>query len=209
MRHILVLVFLVTLGFTQVKAEEESAANTVTPYAYEKELARIENYLNNIGNLVADFTQIAPDGEISTGKFYLSRPGKLRWQYDPPTPILIVANGNVISYYDYELDQVSHVTVNSTLAGVLTRKEIRFTDDVEVSDVKNEDKVLYLTLAMKNKPEEGKLTLVFSDKPLTMRKMIVTDANGKVTNISFDNPVTAQELDKELFNIDNKKLNRG
>lgn len=68
------------------------------------ELKRVENYLNSISTIVADFTQVAPDGTLASGKFYLKRPGKMRWQYEPPTPVLIILNDWHFIYYDYELE---------------------------------------------------------------------------------------------------------
>ncbi|MDE3060750.1 MAG: outer membrane lipoprotein carrier protein LolA, partial [Pseudomonadota bacterium] len=74
---------------------------------HEKTIHRIEDYLSNLTTIVSDFTQVAPDGTLSTGKFYLKRPGKMRWQYNPPTPILMVSSGSELVYYDIELDQIT------------------------------------------------------------------------------------------------------
>ena len=57
------------------------------------DLERIQDYLNGITTVTADFTQVAPDGSLTGGKFFLKRPGKMRWQYSPPTPLLMIADG--------------------------------------------------------------------------------------------------------------------
>src|SRR5476649_722580 len=69
---------------------------------------KVQTYLNKLTTVQADFLQISPEGNESTGKFFLSRPGKMRWQYNPPVPVLIIVSGGILSYYDAELDQISH-----------------------------------------------------------------------------------------------------
>ena len=100
------------------------------------EIKKIENYLNKIITMSADFTQVDPDGNISTGIFYLKRPGKLRWQYNEPNIITIIANGTLITHYDEELDQVSHVSAGDSLLTFLTRLKIQFTKDIAVKKFK-------------------------------------------------------------------------
>lgn len=158
-----------------------------------------EKYLTNIHTIVADFMQVAPNGELSNGKFYLSRPGKMRWQYEPPTPILMLANGHDIIYYDYELDQVSHIPMESTLAGFLTRDIIKFSDDVKVTNVSNESGVLRISLIQTEKPDNGKLTLEFTTLPMQLRNMKVIDATGQETTVSLNNAQFDVPLDKQLF----------
>ena len=82
----------------------------------KSDLTQIENYLNNIKFLNASFIQESSTGEISKGKFLLSRPGKMRVEYDKPTPLLIIANGSVLAYTDLELEETSYLSTNSTPA---------------------------------------------------------------------------------------------
>src|SRR5271170_2918938 len=82
---------------------------------------KVEDYLNGIKTMQADFLQIAPSGDESTGKFYLSRPGKIRWEYESPSRILIIVSGSLVSYYDYGLNQVSYTPSGSSLAEFLAR----------------------------------------------------------------------------------------
>ena len=138
------------------KAKKEASAKTVVPIKKteavttagegskeQRELKRIEHYLNSINTLVADFTQVAPDGSIASGKFYLKRPGKMRWQYEPPTPVLIIANNGSLVYYDYELKQVTHLPIDSSLASILARKHIRLDDpDLVIEELIMNSKVI-------------------------------------------------------------------
>jgi outer membrane lipoprotein-sorting protein len=166
---------------------------------HQRTITRLEKYLSNLSTIVSDFTQVAPDGSLTSGKFYLQRPGKMRWQYNPPTPMLIVSNGSEMVFYDYELEQVSHIPLNQTLIGFLAQEEIRFDNTVGLRSIEEETSVIRITLAQREKPTEGQLMLEFSDKPLTLRNMVVTDAANQVTTVSLNNAQFGVKLDKELF----------
>ncbi|MBY0406580.1 MAG: outer membrane lipoprotein carrier protein LolA, partial [Rickettsiales bacterium] len=162
-------------------------------------LHRLETYLSNMSTVASDFTQVAPDGSLTNGKFYLQRPGKMRWQYNPPTPILMVSNSSELVYYDYELEQVSHIPLDSTLIGFLAQEKIRFSGKVGIVDFSQSADVIRVTLAQKDKPDDGQLLLEFSDHPLALRNMVITDATQQVTTVSLNNARYGLKLDEELF----------
>jgi len=154
---------------------------------HQKTIHRIEEYLSSLTTIVSDFTQVAPDGTLTTGKFYLQRPGRMRWQYNPPTPILMVSNGSELVYYDYELEQVSHIPLDSTLIGFLAQPRIRFDNDVGIVHFSEDAGAIRIEVAQTHKPDEGRLTLEFSDNPLLIRNMIVVDSANQVTTVSLNN----------------------
>lgn len=125
---------------------------------------KVEQYLNDITTFKADFVQTAPDGTKSTGKFFLSRPGKLRWQYNPPVPVLIVANGSTITYYDYELEETSNVPSDETFADFLTQKKISFAEGIKILHIEEKNDQIRLVVTQENKEEEGALALIFDSK---------------------------------------------
>ena len=162
-------------------------------------LSRIEKYLSTITTVSAEFIQTSPNGDLSQGKFYLERPGKLRMEYKPPMPILMVASNGDITYYDKELDQVTHIPMGDTLVGFLARPQIKFDDTVVITGFSNSDKTLRITLVQAKRPRDGALTLEFSDYPLVLRTMIVTDAAAQKTNVALNNARFGGVLDKSLF----------
>jgi len=87
----------------------------------QADVARIEEYLNGISTLSSEYYQINPDGSVAQGMFYLSRPGKLRFEYVPPSPLLVVGDGVWLHYYDRELGQVNDYPIDKTPIGVLAR----------------------------------------------------------------------------------------
>lgn len=191
----------------------ESAVTFLAPEQlspHQKTIDRVEKYLSGLTTIIADFTQAAPDGSISTGVFYLKRPGMMRWQYKPPTPILMVADGNELIFYDYDLEQITHIPLDSTLVGFLAQKTIRFSGGmVGITNIEEKDKVIRIEMAQKKKPDEGRLMLELSDQPLQIRNMVVTDTTQQTTTISLNHAKYGEELKKELFVfIDPRKKKR-
>ncbi|MCH8181769.1 MAG: outer membrane lipoprotein carrier protein LolA [Proteobacteria bacterium] len=167
------------------------------------DISRVEDLLNGIQTLQARFTQLSDNGGTAEGVFYLQRPGRLRFEYDPPTPILIVGTGKTIVFYDSRLGQVTYVPIKSTPLGFLVDETISFSGDTEVVRVDREPGALAITLADKKGRRDGTITLIFSDSPLRLRMWRVTDAQGKVTTIALSGMRTNLTLDAELFRFVN------
>lgn len=164
-------------------------------------LERVETYLNSLTTVVTDFTQVAPDGTLSSGKFYLERPGKMRWEYDPPVPILMVSSGGVMTYFDRELAQTSTIPIDNTPAGILVREHIAFSGDIAVKEISNKAGIIRVTLIQPEKPDNGELTLEMTDKPLALKNLSFIDATNQETRISFSNAVMGQPIDSKLFTL--------
>lgn len=161
----------------------------------------IQNYLNNLKTMQADFSQMSQDGATENGKFYLSRPGKLRFQYDAPNGDYIVADGLLVHYWDSGVKNYSSAPIGTTLADFLLRKNIRFAgDDIQVLDLKRpaENKLL-ITFNQKKNPEAGDLRMLFSESPLQLLKWRVTDGAGSVTEVSLSKVQTGLKLSPSLF----------
>lgn len=198
-------VFLATLSPTGAAAAIPGAIDLGK--AERADLARVEAYLNGVKTVRARFMQISSTGELAEGDFYLLRPGKMRIQYSPPVPILIVADGTWLIYYDRELEQVSYIPLDSTPAGILVADKISLlSDDVTVTGFEHQAGMVRVTLVRTDSPEEGSLTLVFSDQPLALRKWAVVDAQGVVTNVSLIDAHFDVPLDPNLFRFKNPKL---
>lgn len=177
------------------------------PWAnHNEEIKRVEGYLTGLSTIVADFSQVAANGELSEGKFYLKRPGKMRWEYAPPTPILLVSNGKVITYYDAELDQVNYVPVDDTLAGFLAQDTIVLNSGpTKLTRFSSENGVIRATVVQADKADEGSLTLEFTDAPLQLRQMVITDASGQRTQIQLQNAQFGTALPNSLFTFEDPR----
>jgi outer membrane lipoprotein-sorting protein len=162
-------------------------------------VARVESYLDAIRTLSARFVQITADGRTREGVIYLSRPGKLRVQYDPPDPLLMIASGIYLTIYDPELKHTTFLPVESTPAWFLIQDKVMLGMGITVIKVEHKDDVIRLTLHETGHPESGRVTLVFSDQPLQLRKWTVLDNAGKPINVALNNALFDTKLDPDLF----------
>ncbi len=165
------------------------------------DLTRIETYLNAIDTMRARFLQASSDGSTTEGNIYIDRPGNMRIDYDPPVPILVVANGSWLIYIDTKLNQVTHIPLNSTPAGILLRKDTKLSGDVTVTAVARQADALRVTMVHTKDPGDGSLTLVFSDRPLALRKWSVIDAQGIETTVSLMETHFGEALKRTLFDV--------
>lgn len=173
-------------------------ARALTP-ADTADLQRVQDYLNNIHTLQSRFEQVSNDGGVATGTLYLSRPGKMRVEYDPPVPILLVATDERIWYYDKKLQQVSFFDLKDTPAWFLLQPNVRFGGDISVGNFERGPDVLRVTVTEAKNPSLGQATLVLSDKPLQLRKWQIVDAQRKQVAVTLDDPHYGAPLNPQLF----------
>jgi outer membrane lipoprotein-sorting protein len=163
---------------------------------------QVEEYLNGVRSLSADFVQIGPSGEVARGKVFLRRPGKLRFEYAPPSPLLLVADGRWLVLEDRELKHVDRWPVGETPLAVLVADRVDLNGSVEATQVKREGGVLRVTLVDRKRRGEGHLTLIFNETPLELRQWEVHDAQGGVTHVSLHDPQVNLQLADRLFFYD-------
>ncbi|MGQ0664781.1 MAG: LolA family protein [Pseudomonadota bacterium] len=167
--------------------------------ADQADVARVEEYLNALKTLSARFLQVAPSGEALEGTIYLSRPGRMRIEYDPPSPTLLIAGRGMFIHYDSALKSVIYLPLDATPVGVLLREPVELAGEVSVHAVERGPGSLRLTLVQTKDLRAGKLTLVFHDRPLALANWQVTDAQGAVTRVALIEPRAGVSLDPALF----------
>jgi outer membrane lipoprotein-sorting protein len=151
----------------------------------QKLIGQIQDYLNGLTALTANFLQVAADGSTRTGKAWLQRPGKMRFEYDPPDPQLLVAGFGLLVYHDPDLAQTTNIPLSATPLGILLANKVQLSGDVTVTNIDREPGEIRLTLIRTGKAAEGSLTLVFNTGPLELRQWVVTDAQQKQTRVSL------------------------
>lgn len=157
--------------------------------ADQSDVERIETYLNSVTTLKAHFLQVAPDGDTSEGTLSLSRPGHLRLDYDPPSPIVIFADKDWLVYRDKQLDQTSYLDIDSTPAGLLIKDHLKLGGEgLAIAGVAHRPGVVEVTLFKQSDPRQGRITLIFSEQPLQLRQWHVVDAQGQTTSVSLFDP---------------------
>ncbi|NVK18769.1 MAG: outer membrane lipoprotein carrier protein LolA [Methylocystaceae bacterium] len=162
---------------------------------------KISQYLNNMKTLKGSFAQISSNGSYADGKVILSRPGKMRLTYNPPMKSEIVVRRGTIIYHDKEFRQVTYYPLNATPLAVLLQDNLSFENDVEIVDLAQGAGVIELTLVDREDPGMGSVTLVFSDAPLELRKWVVIDAQGVMTQVSLLNATTGVSIEPDTFDF--------
>jgi outer membrane lipoprotein-sorting protein len=174
------------------------------------DIERIEQYINAISTLRANFQQYSNESGLASGRIYLRRPGRLRVEYDPPVQALIVADGLVVSYYDGELDQVTQAPIGSSPLWFLLRDEVSFSDGVSVSEIGRAPGVLRISAFEEDDPEAGQVTLVFADQPLELKQWSIVDAQGVEVRVGLQGVNLGGALANELFTTPtSKKIQEG
>ncbi|MDR3529331.1 MAG: outer membrane lipoprotein carrier protein LolA [Rhodopila sp.] len=165
----------------------------------QADIARIEAYLNGIKSLKAHFMQVAQDGGISEGTAWLERPGRMRFQYDPPAPFLLIAGHGVLTFHDSALQQTSNIGLNRTPLGILLDEHVQLSGAVTVTGIQRLPGQIQLTLVRTDSPGDGSLTLVFADPPMTLRQWTVVDAQRRETHVTLYNAQLGGSFDPQLF----------
>ena len=162
---------------------------------------RVEAYFDSIQTLAADFRQLAPDGSESTGKLYIDR-GRagMRFDYDPPSKILLVAPGDWrLIFYDGTIQQVNVIPIGETPLGFLLNENVKLAGEVTVEAAQERAGELEVVLRRTDAPDQGQVVLTLTKDPLRLSQWGVTDAQGLTTIIILSNLQTGMPLDRELF----------
>lgn len=186
-------------------AQAQEATPAVLDGAGKVALAEAERYLDGIRSLKARFFQEAPGGDHAEGVIYLRRPGRLRVEYAPPVPVLIVGDGFLLHYHDRELGQINEWVISDTPLGILAGEEIRFGEDLTVTALARAAGRLEITVVRGDDPGAGSLALIFEETPLTLRQWRVTDPQGQVTVVSLFDLETNIALKPALFVFDDPR----
>jgi outer membrane lipoprotein-sorting protein len=167
--------------------QTDAADKTVTLSKEEQKEAvkEVEDYLQDLKSARARFVQTTHDGTQLVGTFYLQRPGKLRFEYDPPIEDFVVADGLFIYFYDAELGEQTNAPIGQTLADFFLRKDLELDGDITVNEVRRGGGFLQVKLAQTADPDAGSLTLGFKEKPFQLNKWRVVDGQGLITEIEL------------------------
>lgn len=163
------------------------------------ELQRIALYLDGIHTMTASFRQAVSDGSSASGHLWVQRPGKMRFQYDPPNPLLMFSDSFYVYYWDPELKEMSRVALKTTPAWFLLRQPITFSDDVMVTRFEHTGNTVRVTVVQTHAPTDGSLTMDFTENPLVLRQWTVVDQRGRATTVALGDLQFGMALGPDLF----------
>lgn len=170
------------------------------------DVARIEAYLNGLRTLRSRFLQVAPDGGITEGNAWIERPGRMRFEYDPPSPLLLVAGNGGGMFYDKVLKQVTHFPLSSTPLGILLSDNLKLAGEVTIAGIERLPGQIHVSTFRTRSPGDGRLTLVFADNPLSLRQWMITDPQERETTVSLFNVTLGGRFDQKLFETADPRL---
>jgi outer membrane lipoprotein-sorting protein len=162
-------------------------------------LTRVEAYFNGMTTLRARFLQIAQGGGSAEGTAWIWRPGRMRFEYDPPEPTLLIAADGQFFHYDRQLRQPTVVPLSSTPLSVLLRDPLRLSGDITVAALERSGGLLRVTVHRTGQAAEGQIQLVLEEQPMALRQWVVLDPQGRSTRVTLSEARTGERFDPFLF----------
>ena len=174
-----------------------AAAAPLTAAERSKLLKEAAKALASVKTARGKFEQYSPDGSYSTGQFAMSRPGKVRFDYDDPVPLVLVSDGTTVALQDSDLETTDRVPLASTPLSLLLSSTLDFEKEAEVVDVRRTGDQTNITVRDKTGEMDGTLTVVLADNALTGWRTV--DANGGRTSVLLSGVETGAKLNPRLF----------
>jgi outer membrane lipoprotein-sorting protein len=177
-------------------------ADAQAPPAVPAEVAQVEQYINSIRTLQARFVQNNPNGAIVQGTLYVSRPGKLRFEYDPPSQLKIVAAGWQVTMWDPVNRDFGQWPIGWTAASFLVKDPFKLSGDLAVQRIDRANGLLELTLTQTRKPQEGRVIVRLAENPMQLRGWSIIDNRGNKVDVALNDVKTGMPLAASLFKYD-------
>ena len=181
-----------------------------SPVAAEKiSLNEISSYFNAMTTAEAQFSQMTDEGETSTGRLFIRRPGRMRFEYDPPEKTLVVVGGGQVAVFDPKSrDEPLRFPLRHSPLNLVLEREVDLAQrNMVVAHFEAESQTA-VTLQDPENPDYGFIQLIFTDNPVQLRQWIVQDNSGGRTQIILDSLTEGGRLSNVLFNIHHEMQKR-
>jgi len=165
-------------------------------------IPEVESYFNSIRTLQARFVQTNPNGSVVQGTLFVSRPGKMRFEYDPPSQLKIVADGLQVTMWDPASRDFGQWPIGWTAASFLVKEPLKLSGDLTVEKNQRANGYLELTLVQARKPEEGKVVVRLAENPIVLRGWSIFDTRGNKVDVTLTDLKTGIQLAASLFKYD-------
>ena len=165
----------------------------------ERDLARIDNALNSTASFEGRFTQYGADGSLSAGKIYLQRPGRLRFEYDRPSPLLIVSDGVTLVQQDRALETFDRVPLSATPLNFFLKENVNLARDTEVVGLQKLPDQWRMTARDGSGEMDGAITMVFDARSLQLKEWIIHDSFGGQTRVMLSELKYNQRINPRKF----------
>lgn len=197
---IIPLAFLATAVSAQVGGQAQGNLPAFTDVrTVEQDLARIDGSLNNTGSFSGRFAQYAADGSYATGQVYVQRPGKVRFEYDAPSPLLIVSDGVTFVQHDKALQTYDRVPLSATPLHYFLKEDVNLARDTEVVGLQKLPTEWRMTARDGSGNMDGSITMVFDPSTLALKQWVITDEYGGQTTVVLQDLRYNERINPRLF----------
>ncbi|HEX4160474.1 MAG TPA: outer membrane lipoprotein carrier protein LolA [Rhizomicrobium sp.] len=163
------------------------------------ELERVSEALNAIHTLQGRFVQIGPEGQLDQGRFYIDKPGRMRFEYAAPNPTLIVSDGRWVAVENRNLHTTDRYALWTTPLNLILGDNLDLRDNADITGVDQQNNQLIIQARAHNGQANGSITLVFSEPDLALKQWTVRDAQGLLTTVSVSDVKKDIAIDPGLF----------
>ena len=165
-------------------------------------LSALSEYLNGLTTVESDFTQINSDGSISTGKIYIDRPGRVRFEYAPPDRSLVIAEAQTVAIFDAKSNQAPETyPLKRTPLNLILAKDIDLGKAKMVIGHIEDGPSTRLLAQDPEFPEYGSIELVFTADPVELRQWVIVDDLGAATTVILGEMIKGEDLKPGIFDI--------
>jgi outer membrane lipoprotein-sorting protein len=183
----------------QVTPNENAGKSAVIPEDQKVLLEKINAYMQKFNDLEGRFIQTNPDNVVQKGKFYVLRPGKMRFDYASPSRMRIVSDGKYLTIEDHDLKTANTYPLESTPFRMLLMANVKLERDARILSLSSSDSSAAITIADKTGQSAGQIQLFFTMPEMVLKEWIITDAQGLHTRIEVSNLAFEKKLASKLF----------
>ena len=165
-------------------------------------IQQITGYFNGMRTLQGEFMQVGPKGHISTGIFHISKPGRMRFEYAPPNPFIVVADGTWVTIKNNDKNTADQYPLSATPLRLVLAEQVDLLSEAKIISVELADGLTTVTLEDKDALVPGHLVLIFDEERDELQQWIIVDGQGRRTTISLTEMVAGVDPDPGLFHIE-------
>jgi outer membrane lipoprotein-sorting protein len=160
---------------------------------------KVNDYFNGMTTLQGTFLQTDPDNKEKRGKFYFERPGKVRFEYAPPSKLVIVSDGKYLAIEDYDMKTTDRYPIGMTPFRLLLSEKVDLLQEARIISVDEGEEAVVLTVEDKSSDSPGRIRLFFNKSDMSLRQWIISDPQGLDTRIQVADLQANKELSENLF----------
>jgi outer membrane lipoprotein-sorting protein len=180
---------------------------TAAPLSDDQALQRVQDYLNSFRTLIADFVQFGADGRRFQGKLFVHRPGRMRFEYQPPATIEVVSDGTTVAVRDKRLATQDNYLIGQTPLKFLLKETIDLRRDVQVRRVQVTPELIRVTVEDRSTlGGTSRITIHFDPRANALRQWVIVDPQGYETSVQVANLDTTRRPDPALFRINLERI---